>query len=283
MPTSSSRRSRREQPKYLPAILCAALCAALFLGVWLLAGDRGPGKETASAPAVPTDTPEPSVTPEPTAEPTPTPIPCLLTETEDAGQEYIDKMVFIGNSITYRMASEYTLPFSQVWVCKLGTISLANFFLNDINYYPPEDPDNPVELSLAECAARRKPEYVVITLGTHDAGVTPESEFKRIYIQIIDTIKENSPDTKIICQSIFPVVDSVVDPNEHLSNEAIATANNWVIEVAEQTGSKYLNTYEVLADENGSMKEDYAPWDGIHLVGRGFQTVFRYIRTHAWQ
>lgn len=280
MPSSHNRRSRQAAPRYMSAVLCVALCAALFLVVWLLAGDRG--QETAAA-ALPTPTPVPSITPEPTAEPTPTPIPYVLTETPDAGKEYQDKIVFIGNSITYRMASEYTLPFTQVWVCKLGTISLANFFLNDINYYPPEDPDHPVELSLAECAARRKPEYVVITLGTHDAGVTPEEQFKSIYTEIIDTIKENSPDTKIICQSIFPVVTSVIDPNENISNEAIATANGWVMEVAEATGSKYLNTYEVLVDENGGMKEDLAPWDGIHLVGKGFETVFRYIRTHAWQ
>ena len=262
-------------------ILALALVVALLLVIYSVTGRE-------KTPPGPTPTPTPAVTPEPTAEPTPsptpgpTPIPNLLAETEDMGQEYFDKIVFIGNSITYRMASEYTVPFTQVWVCKLGTISLNNFFLNDIRYYPPEDPDNPVDLSLAECAARRKPEIVVITLGTHDASFLPEAEFKRIYTEIIDTIKQASPDTKIICQSIFPVADAVISPDENIHNDDIRTANGWVADVAQATGSKYLNTYEVLVDENGGMKQEYAPWDGIHLIDLGFEAVFKYIRTHAY-
>ena len=265
----------------MTALLCVTLIAALILAVYLLAVRPERAVQSAAAPSpVPTLTPEPA----PTAEPTPTPLPdFFLTETADAGQDYIDRMVFIGNSITYRMATEYTIPFTQVWVCRLGTISLGNFFLNKINYYPPEDPDNPVELSLADCAARRKPEYAVITLGTHDASVTPEDQFKSLYTQIIDTIRQASPDTKIICQSIFPVNEAAIDPSERITNPDIVTANGWVMDIAQATGSKYLNTYEVLADANGSMIADYAPWDGIHLSTAGFNAVFQYIRTHAWQ
>ena len=181
------------------------------------------------------------------------------------------------------MATEYGLPYTQVWVPESGTTSLANFFLSDIYYYPPKDPDSPRDLSLEEAASLRKPEYLVITLGTHDASTMEEQQFKSIYTDIIDTVRQASPDTKIICQSIFPVNDAVIDKSENIHNEDIAAANGWIMDVAQQTGCKYLNTYEVLADANGCMLNEYAPWDGIHLSEAGFDVVFEYIRTHAWQ
>ena len=255
---------------------CLALVVAALAGMYSLAGVI---IEQASV----TPTPEPTAEPTPTPEPTATPIPVVLAETEDMGQEYIDKFVFIGNSITYRMASEYILPFSQVWVPIMGTMSLGNVLITDINYYPPDDIDNPVEMSIEEAAALRKPEYVMITLGTHDASWMTEDQLKDIYIQLVRQIQRNSPDTKIICNSILPVGEQIIDPAENIHNAEIIVANEWIRDVAEITGTRFLNSFEVMVDETGNMPVEFSPYDGIHLTDAGYNTLFKYIRTHAYQ
>ena len=52
-------------------------------------------------------------------------------------------------------------------------------------------------------------------------------------------------------------------------------------DIAEATGSKYLNTYEIL-EENGVLPESAHNGDGIHLSGETFTEVMEYIRTHAY-
>lgn len=277
MPNPSNRRARREQPNYLKAVLCVALCAGLFLAVWLLAGDRN----TQTAEVTPTTTAEPTATSIPTPEPSPTPTPWLLEETEDAGQEYIDKLYFLGDSITYQMASNDFLPFTQVWVPAIGTLALFSCPTALINYYPKDDPDNPRELTIAETAAACRPEYLVITLGINGVAVLDESEFKRYYRDLVDSILENSPDTKIICQSIFPVVESLTP--EGITNENVNKGNEWIKDVVQEKGLRYLNTHDILTDNTGGLIPEYSPWDGYHVTPAAYEEIFQYIRTHAWQ
>ena len=195
---------RRNQTNNAPirAVLCVLLCAACVLSVYFLFG-----REESSADSV---TPSPAPTAVPTAEPSPepTPIPVELGETEDAGQEYIDKIVFLGDSTTYWLAGYGVLPFSQVWCDAIGTLSLFNWEVDTIAYYEPGSSEDPVQLSLKDCMARRKPEILVITLGLNGIAILDESQFRDYYVNMLAALQQASPDTKIICQSIYPVDDS---------------------------------------------------------------------------
>ncbi len=279
MPRTPSRHSRPAPSKALPAVLCVVLCAALFLAVYLLSGRR----KDASSAAVPVPgavAAEPTAGP--TAEPSPTPEPPTeLAQTEDAGQDYIDRMSFLGDSITYQLASNGFVPFTQVWVPESGTLALFNCPTEIINYYPKDDPDNPRPLSIAETAAASRPEYLVITLGINGVAVLDEQEFKRYYRDLINSILENSPDTKIICQSIFPVVESLTP--EGITNENVNKGNQWIRDVARETGTRYLNTHEALADSSGGLVPEYSPWDGYHVTEEAYEVILQYIRTHAYQ
>ena len=71
------------------------------------------------------DPPTPEPTEIPTTEPTPepTPPPTVLGQTEDMGQDYIDRFVFLGDSTTYGLAYYDVLPHTQVWTPASGTRS----------------------------------------------------------------------------------------------------------------------------------------------------------------
>lgn len=273
----SSPRPRRSP--LVSVLLCLALIAGFVLLVYFLLGPGRATDHTASLQSTPEPTAEsgPSATPEPTS----TPAPTILGETEDMGQAYLDRIVFLGDSITYQLATYGFVPFTHIWVPEIGTLSLFNWPAAFINFYPEEDPANPYELSIGDCAAARKPEYLVITLGLNGIALLDETQFKEYYRSLIQTILENSPDTKIICQSIFPVVDGVAP--EGITNAGVDNGNRWILDVAEETGSRYLNTHDVLTDSTGGLVRDYSPWDGYHLTEQAQQLVLNYIRTHAWQ
>ncbi|NLW73819.1 MAG: hypothetical protein GX057_02830 [Clostridiales bacterium] len=220
--------------------------------------------------------------------------PAYLGPTEDYGQEYIDKIIFVGDSTTYHLLSTGVLnggrDTKQVWVPiaeeggnKLPTLSL------DIDTVKQQitHPRTGEKMTIPEAAAVEKPEYMVITLGINN-GVPclGEDEFKRCYRKLLDAIISASPDTKIILQSIFPVTSKCSQEKPSITNEKIDRANVWVADLAseyKEYGVRYLDTNSILKDETGCLNPVYTDdRDGIHLNKAGYEAVLRFIRTHGY-
>ena len=240
--------------------------------------EKAPDQE---ALALPSDTEEPSPTPEPTPSPTPEPAPVILAETEDMGQEYLDKMIFIGDSTTYGLGAFKVVPFTQLWVPSSGTLTLSAQSYTEIDYY--NEDGSKQSMLLKDAAALAQPEYIIITLGLNGISFMDEDEFKTEYIDLIHAIQEVSPDTKIICHSIYPVIDSIVSSD--IGNDRILRANGWILDIATETGTRYLNTHDALMDSTGNLKAEYnaGMGDGIHLNFDGLTAVTESVRTHGYR
>lgn len=204
----------------------------------------------------------------------------VLAETADAGQTYIDKIVFLGDSTTYGLRAYKMLAggkdTTQVWTPKTGTLTLSQASFATIVY-----PETDEELTIADAVAKKKPEYLVITLGVNGVAFMKEDYFKSEYKKIIDSVQTASPDTKIICQSIFPVAKTYARL-ESINNDLIDAANKWICEIAAECGVKYLDTNSALRDADGWLPEDYHNGDGMHLQTNSFTIELNNIRTHAW-
>lgn len=273
-------------------LLCLAVCVFLLAYVSIVGG----GETAEMAPAT-TDVPADSqtVTDGQTAVDGQAPVqtdipvqdgaaadhPTVLVETMDLGQEYQDKLVFLGDSTTYGFRSYEVLPKTQVWTPASGTLSLFNWAIETIEYYAPDMPDTAQTLSISDTAAARKPEYLVVTLGVNGVSTLDETQFKDYYRSLIQAIQVASPDTRIMCQSIYPVIDGMAP--EGITNEIINTANQWILSVAQETGTRYLNTHDALLDETGNLISSYNSGDGLHLTPDGLQAILQYVRTHAYQ
>ena len=155
----------------------------------------------------------------------------VLAETADAGQAYIDKIVFLGDSTTYGLRAYKMLAggkdTTQVWTPKTGTLTLSQASFATIVY-----PETDEELTIADAVAKKKPEYLVITLGVNGVSFMKEDYFKSEYKKIIESVQTASPNTKIICQSIFPVAKTYARL-ESINNELIDAANKWICERGE--------------------------------------------------
>ena len=204
----------------------------------------------------------------------------VLAETADAGQAYIDKIVFLGDSTTYGLRAYKMLAggkdTTQVWTPKTGTLTLSQASFATIVY-----PETDEELTIADAVAKKKPEYLVITLGVNGVSFMKEDYFKSEYKKIIESVQTASPNTKIICQSIFPVAKTYARL-ESINNELIDAANKWICEIAAECGVKYLDTNSALRDADGWLPEDYHNGDGMHLQTNSFTIELNNIRTHAW-
>ena len=257
------------------------LSLALLLAMALTMGGcaQSPSPAVTAPPATAeAPTPVPTAAPTPTPSPSPTPLPARLGETKDMGQDYIDRFVFLGDSTTYGLAYYDVLPHTQIWTPASGTLTINNWAVETIEYH--DEQGEVSSLSIADAAARRQPEYLLITLGLNGIAFLDEDEFKGYYEGLIHAVQEVSPDTKIICHSIYPVIDAQVPST--IGNDPINTANGWIEAVAEETGTRYLNTHDVLMDENGDLREEYCNGDGIHLSPEGFNVVLKNVRTHGY-
>lgn len=238
---------------------------------------EGPAPDGPSAPAQEGDTPA-SAAPGPEID---TSSAALLGETEDAGQAYIDRLTFLGDSTTnglkeYGVLSGGTAT-TQVWTPASGTLTLYLWNAASIVY-----PETGAEMTIADAVETKKPEYLVITLGVNGVAELEEDAFKIYYTDIINSVKEASPSTRIICNSIYPV-ENDYEHIDQISNEKINTANGWILDVAEATGTRYADSCSVLKAADGSLREELGNGDGLHLNADGYNAVLEYLRTHAWQ
>ncbi len=202
-----------------------------------------------------------------------------LPLTPDAGTAYQDKIVFVGDSLTAHLINRGVLTggtdTKQVWRCENNMMNLNSEVTSAKIIFP----GTGEKMTVAEAAARAKPEIMIITLGT-DWGVSylGETEFKDCYSGLIKAIQKASPKTKIILQSIFPVTAGCTA----LDNGKIDAANKWVKAVAAENGCRYLDTQSILKDEKNCLKDNYCnSSDGIHMGKEAYVAILEYIRTHA--
>jgi len=276
-------------------LLCAALSvfALLFSACSKPAGGSTGGKEeftvetaapaqTGTDPAT-VETAAPAASASPLTEPTAAPASTRLAETPDAGREYLDQFVFLGDSTTYGIGVYYgygyteLCPSNQVWTPASGTLTLSYYNIATVVY-----PETGEELTIVDAVSRAKPKIMMITLGVNGISFMDEEWFIRDYTALVESIQAASPDTRLILNSIYPVAASYKYQSD-INNAKIRDANGWIERIAESTGCRFLNSFECLVGSDGYLPESSQNGDGLHLNGEAFTTVMQYIRTHAYQ
>ncbi len=194
-----------------------------------------------------------------------------------ASDGYADKLVFYGDSTTHGMKAYKVFgsrETTQVWTPSSGTLALFRA-ATDLVW----DPNSQTEMSLADLCKSVKPEYLIVTLGVNGVSMMDETWFKTDYQSIINIILQNSPDTKLILQSIYPVARSY-EKQQSINNTKIQTANQWIVQIAKANDLPYLNTYSALVGDDGYLPESYQNGDGMHFNEVGFAAVMDYVKSH---
>ncbi len=225
--------------------LITALCITLGLSLIILgvaeAVERAASKRSEAA-----ETPPPTVaptTPAPTPTPEPTEEPFVITE------HWFDDAVFIGDSVT-----------SPLFYYTLSNGGLGNAVISYANGYSchKKGPDalklpykghgyNAEDL-VAETGAGK----VFFLMAMNDLG-QPMDTLRQCWLDLIDRVREKSPEVDIYIQSGTPIYDQGGD----FTNENVALLNEMIQELCEETGCVYVDIARGLADETGCLKEEY--------------------------
>lgn len=229
--------------------------------------------------------PAPSVS-EPAADPTPgedlsghyqidNASTALLTETADAGTDYLNDTLFLGDSNTVRLYNNGLISLQQFCAKEgIGTqVALSEgivTFKKDSNHY-----------TIPQAVAMMKPRRVVMTFGTNDTGMEV-SDFIAHYTALIQAIQQSYPYTDIIVNTVPPVpADHSNYP--HMDQAKIDDFNMALLDLCEQLGVRFLNSAEALKGSDGYGIADYYTSGDIHLKSAGLKAVLNYLRTHALQ
>ena len=197
-----------------------------------------------------------------------------------AAEDYLEKIFFLGDSTTYGLRIYKILGKEnahRVWSPKSGTLALFNATREKLY-----DPESKSELSLSEMAKKYRPPYLVITLGVNGIAMMKESYFKSEYAKVISLVREASPDTKIILQSMYPV-SSAYHETKSLNQEKIITGNLWIRDIAAENGCRFLNSFSCFLDEKGYMDLQYENGgDGMHFNAAGYRRMLEYLLAHPY-
>lgn len=198
----------------------------------------------------------------------------IAVEGTDAGQEYIDETLFIGDSNTVRMMNYgFTSLNNTLAVTGMGIQSVES--LKCIEF---EGKSSPV--TIIEAVKIMQPKRIIITYGTNNASGMEVDSFIKKYKEVLSSIHEAYSYADIIINSVPPFHKVNSYPNLKMSN--IDKYNVALCEMANELGYKFLDTASVLKDENtGYAKDEYTVNDGIHITKAGFEAMFLYIRTHS--
>lgn len=203
----------------------------------------------------------------------------ILKETALMDDSYINETIFYGDSITENFAYYGSIPWNIVWAKPSLTPESA------LNWKVPIRPYG-VEMTLVEATKAYKPKRLIITLGANAVALMTENYFIKTYEDLVMQVKEASPETLLIVQSIFPVDvrwDIHANTNNTINNTKINRLNYLLAEMCERQQVKFLNTATILKDENGRLRKGYGyESDGIHPLPIGNSKVMEYIKTHAY-
>ena len=199
----------------------------------------------------------------------------LLTETADAGTDYLNDTLFLGDSNTVRLYNNGLISLQQFCAKEgIGTqVALSEgivTFKKDSSHY-----------TIPQAVAMMKPRRVVMTFGTNDTGMEVP-DFIAHYTALIQAIQQSYPYTDIIVNTVPPVpVDHSNYP--HMDQAKIDDFNMALLDLCEQLGVRFLNSAETLKGSDGYGIADYYTSGDIHLKSAGLKAVLSYLRTHALQ
>ena len=172
-----------------------------------------------------------------------------------------DNFLFLGDSITdfYPLEEYYdNLPVVNSGIAGNTTTDILNDMKNRIYQY--------------------NPTKVFLLIGTNDLDSLDEDivdiTFDNIK-EIIEEIKENRSEASIYVESVYPVNSNIENNTvNNRTNKKIQELNEKLSNYCNDETCEYINLYDDLLDEDGSLKKEYTE-DGLHLNSLGYVVITR--------
>lgn len=183
---------------------------------------------------------------------------------------YFNTVTFVGDSITqgFRLYTK-SLPAKY---CAYKSISPKAVY--DGSEWKNQDGVTEVPLQAIAASA---PDNLYILIGANSIGSNTNEAFIQYYGEMLRQIRATlHPDVRIYVQSITPV-----RPDSKFDQNRINELNNLLAQLTYQEGVFFVDLNEPLAGDDGYLKEEYAGYDGIHMLEPGYEAWLDYLVTHT--
>gem|GEM_PF-1323227 len=199
-----------------------------------------------------------------------------LRLTEDAGQEYVDSTLFLGDSNFRRLAGQKTLPIDYV-IGLAGKGITAVMSDSEVYLAGYSDPVTPVT-----AVGLIKPRRILMNFGTNDLAGNVDN-FITVYRRSVEALKRSWQYADIIIMSIPALGKEVRTEYGTLTMDLVNKYNAALLEMCADMGLPFLNvTDECLVDpQTGYARSGIMNTDGLHLEPSGHAMLLEYYRTHA--
>lgn len=186
---------------------------------------------------------------------------------------YFDDVAFVGDSRTdgFRLYSGLD---RGTYFCVTGeTVASAT----DMENWKTEDGK---KISLADAVAAADCGKIYLMLGVNELGWNGTDIFRTHAGNLLQRLKADHPDAKIVVQSLLPVSAEQDAKGSYVNNQRILAYNQVWMELAEENGCDYVNVAEAVTGEDGCLPANMS-FDGVHLNRAGCHAWLDYLRTHS--
>ncbi len=195
----------------------------------------------------------------------------ILVTKENAQKGYMNRCVFLGDSRTVAMVN-YGLINDDSALAQIGISHpsfAGNTFINNAGK----------QYTLKTYLASHQAPVIYIALGVNGINDPSEDHYKKTFVQLIDSVMEQAPNSNIVLMSIGPVNDNGMY-KKTVQNSWIVKYNDFLLNTAKEKHIFYLDISEVLTGSDGQVRPEYNGGDGLHYSGSGCQAIFDYIVSH---
>ena len=195
-----------------------------------------------------------------------------------AESDPLAEAVFFGESTTTHLRARGGVPPRQVWADQSGTRMLSKRTALE----PIVDPETGASIPFLDLCAQKQPLVLVLSFGLNGivTWANDPDRYLDCYGHLIDCIREVSPSTRILIQTVYPVASAdrfSVDLDTLCGY--IAAINGVLPKLTEGRDQvRIVDTASVLLDEHGHLDPTLADPDGIHLLPVAYARILQYLR-----
>lgn len=213
---------------------------------------------------------------DPDAYPVDTSLGAVLTESSDAGSDYLSSTVFVGDDNVVALTASSSITIDR-YVGENG-LSVSNMSKKSCVYFE----DDSSAYTIPQAIAKMKPRRVIVMIGKNDVdGNTTVDSFIQSYTQALDNLHTAYEYCDIIVSAIPPVTEDSSDAA--VVQTRIDQFNQALAKMCEEKGYKYLNSAEELKSSNGYAEGAYVSKDTGVMTSSGVNAYLDYVTTHAYE
>jgi lysophospholipase L1-like esterase len=130
---------------------------------------------------------------------------------------------------------------------------------------------------------RRKPSKLFVLIGINDISKDiPDAVIAAEYRALVDSVRAQSPETKIFVQSILPLNPSVKNFPQHYDKQARVVAVNQLLrQMARATHVTYIDLWPVFVDRQNHLDASLTG-DGLHLNQLGYERWVAFLKRKGY-